>query len=402
MIETELAIDPISKSVSANEAGKSPEDSPHTHDVATLVKLSKTHYSTNEYDKAIETAQHILKFQPNNIDALNILSYSYFYKNEEKHAIEYCTKWIESTIENPSIPLAVLNKIYQKKAQREERARIEGEYARSIEQAKLDERNKIIADLSHSIKNLLSTVIDPLENLKQSAAVTEKRIIENALRGTNLVREIVNGMNLSSKGSIYDFYHDAQHNEGQNARNIKTILLEALRSSVANMFDGKYFSNFMRKYFPSREYYLEAKLRWEQESSETDAETVIAFLQDYFFDSDILWDGAERLVIGNDKGSATKLLILFQEIILNAVKYSAFVERQQREFKVHFSNDTKQIKIRVQNRFNPESRVKTSGIGHVIVENFAERMNATSEIQRCQDIYSIELILVNFWEKTPL
>jgi len=384
---------------SISEQEQSLRTSSSSNDVATLVKRSKTYYSANEYDNAIETAQRILELEPHNVDALNILSYSYFYKDEDSQAIEYCTRWIEHTIENPSIPLAVLNKIYQKKAQREERARMEQEYARSLEQAKLEERNKIIADLSHSIKNLLSTVIDPLENLKQSAAGPERRIIENALRGTNLVREIVNGMNLSSKGSIDDFYYDARHNSGPNAQPIKTILLDALRSSVANMFDGKYFSNFMRKYFPSKEQYLQAKSRWEHTSSTSDPETLLAFLHDHFFETDFFWDGADKLVLGNDKGSATKLLILFQEIVLNAVKYSAFVDRQQRELRISFNTSPEQMLLKVQNRFNPESRVKTSGIGHVIIENFTERMNAAAHIQRCEDLYTIELQFVNFWKR---
>ena len=126
--------------------------------------------------------------------------------------------------------------------------------------ARIDERNKIIADLSHSIKNLISTIIDPLENLKQESVV-KPLVINNALKGANLIREIVNGMNLSFSGSIDDFYFDAKSNKGKDRINFKNIIIESLKYSIGNMFDGKYFSNSMRKYFPAKSVYLKAKSR---------------------------------------------------------------------------------------------------------------------------------------------
>lgn len=370
----------------------------HLQDTILLVKHAKAYYNQGDYEHAIECSQNILAHEPSNIDALNILSYIYFHQDQEQKAIEYCTRWIAGAIQNPAIPLAVLNKIYEKKARREEQANQQAQQERLIEQAKVEERNKVIADLSHSIKNLLSTVIDPLENLKRSAQGTDRRIIENALRGTNLVREIVNGMNLSSQGDLEDFYHDARHNTGPNASNLKLILTEALKSAIANMFDGKYFSNFMRKYFPSKDLYLQAKSQWEQIALINETKPIAAFLQEYFFKTEILWNEAERLVLGNDKGSATKLLILCQEMLLNAIKYSAFVERERRVLKLVFTVNPAQICIKIQNRFSPDSHIKTSGLGHVIIENFAERMNASAIIEKNDDIYSIEFACVNFWE----
>jgi len=96
------------------------------------------------------------------------------------------------------------------------------EEEKSIAQARIEERNKIIADLSHYVKNMISSVIDPLENLKSETEI-KPIIIQNALRGANLIREIVNAMNLSFKGSIDDFYYDAVHNTGKEKLDFKTI-----------------------------------------------------------------------------------------------------------------------------------------------------------------------------------
>lgn len=367
-----------------------------TDDISLLIKQAKACYSNDQYDQAIAYARQILEYDDGNISALNILSYASYYLDRDEQAIDYCTRWIASEIQNPAIPLAVLNRIYEKKIRREEQARIEKEQAMLIQQAKVEERNKVIADLSHSIKNMISTVIDPLENLKQRHGV-EVQIIENALRGANLVREIVNAMNLSSKGSIDDFYYDAAHNTGSDAFDLQTMLIESLKYSVGNMFDGKYFSNFMRKYFPTRELYIQAKTEWEQRSHSNDLRELLLFWQRYFWTTNFAWGNAEHLVLGNAKGSAIKLLILFQEVLLNAVKYSAFVPPDQRFLSIVFTSSPERISIRVENRYNPEVKTKSSGLGHIIIENFAKLINTDPVVNTMNNRYCVEISFENFW-----
>lgn len=149
-------------------------------------------------------------------------------------------------------------------------------------QAKIEERNKVIADLSHSIKNLISTVIDPLENMKKEAVVKQP-IIDSAIRGANLVREIVNAMNLSYKGSIEDFRYDAKNNSGNDKQDIKMMILESLKSSVGNMYDGKYFSAFQEGYFQLKQSFINAKLDWNADISQSkNLEEISGFLKKYF------------------------------------------------------------------------------------------------------------------------
>lgn len=368
-------------------------------DIAALIKQAKACYSNDQYDQAIAYARQILERDEANIDALNILSYASYYLDKDEEAIDYCTRWIASEIQNPAIPLSMLNTIYEKKIRREEQKRLEKEHAISIQQAKVDERNKVIADLSHSIKNIISTVIDPLENLKQRSDI-ELQIIDNALRGANLVREIVNAMNLSSKGSIDDFYYDAAHNTGYDAFDLQTMLIESLKYSVGNMFDGKYFSNFMRKYFPTRGLYIQAKTDWENISQSNNPGELLPFWQTYFWSTNIVWNNVDRFVMGNTKGSAIKLLILFQEILLNAVKYSAFVHPDQRFLTVACVSAPERISIRVENRFNPEVKTKSSGLGHIIIENFAKLINTSPAVNQTNNRYSVEITFENFWMRS--
>ncbi len=355
------------------------------YDITALIKKSKNYYDHGNYKKAVKCAQKVLEIDHSNVAALNILSSGYYYQKEEKKAINYCKKWIAADIQNPVVPLALLATIYEEKAKREA-------------QAKIEERNKIIADISHSIKNLISTVIDPLEHLKQGAG-KERIIIENALRGANLVRGIVNAMNLSFKGTIDDFYYDAEHNTGKESLDVKRIIMDSLKYSVSNMFDGKYFANFMRKYFPSKPIYIEAKSKWGEISQTENFDSIFPFLKEYFFEINLVLNDAEKFVIGNEKGSAIKLLILFQELILNAVKYSAFVPKEKRLLNIYFLSNPNRISIKVENRFKSDVKTKTSGLGQVIIKNSAELINTTPRINKDGDIYYVELMFENFWEK---
>jgi two-component sensor histidine kinase len=264
--------------------------------------------------------------------------------------------------------------------------------------ARMEERNKVIADLSHSIKNLISTVIDPLENLKEEKVV-KPAVIQNALRGANLVREIVNAMNLSFKGSIEDFYHDARNNTDKGRMDMQSIIVESLIYSIGNMFDGKYFSNFVRKYFPSKGIFEEAKSEWTRISQSNDIQKITTYLQKYFLQIDLSIVHAANHVVGNERGSAIKLLILFQEIISNAVKYSAFVNQERRFLRIVFDCDPEQVSLKVENRYQEKVKTKTSGIGHVIVENFARLLNTEPVIKKERGIYFVEIKFVNFWGK---
>lgn len=266
-------------------------------------------------------------------------------------------------------------------------------------QARIDERNKVIADLSHSIKNLISTIIDPLENMQKEKFV-QPATIQNALRGANLVREIVNAMNLSFKGSLDDFYFDAAHNTGRDSMNLEAIMMGSLKYSVGNMFDGKYFSNFVHKYFPTREIFSEAKTSWANISQTSNKQELMSFLEKYFFHIEISSVVGKQYVLGNEKGSAIKLLILFQELIFNAVKYSAFVEKELRFLNIDLKINPDHIAIRVANHFRENLVTKTSGIGHIIIDNFAKLLQAKPEVIQKDGVYSVYIEFSNLWGKS--
>jgi len=310
---------------------------------------------------------------------------SYYYL----HDYEASVKWLEEAFEYP-----VVNVHYEFI----EPSDAWREFSKQKEtNAKIEERNKVIENLSHSIKNLISTVIVPLENLKQKETV-QPHIIQNALRGANLIREIVNAVNLSYKGSQEDLLYDVRHNSGNDAMSLASMFLESLKHSVSNMFDGKYFHNFMRKYFSEKEFFLSAKQDWANLSQSDTISALKPFLTKHFFHLDIDIADADQFIIGNEQGSAIKLLIMIQELILNAVKYAAFVKKEDRLLKILFAADANTINIRVENTFVEKVKTKTTGTGHVIISNFAKLLGTEPVVKKENGIYSLQITFQNFWK----
>jgi|GEM_PF-5490470 len=270
-------------------------------------------------------------------------------------------------------------------------------FKKQIEQTRLDERNKIIADLSHSLKNIVATVADPLENLRQTKEYVDITI-EKALRGANLVREITNAMNYSLKGSIDDFYYDAEHNQGHDSQTLAGMVIASLRNSVSNMFDTKYFSTFSKNYFPDRDSFFISRNDWNNIGADANTDRIANFVEKYLTKIEIELNEVRDLSIGNEKGSAVKLLTIIQEMILNAIKYSSFVEPSARTIRIKISGDDNYLTISVENKFKPQVKAKTTGMGQVILRNFAEMLNTKLEIETANEIYSAKFKIPNCWK----
>jgi len=270
------------------------------------------------------------------------------------------------------------------------------EHKDKIAQARIEERNRIMANLSHTVKTMLSNVIDPLQNLKTSEEM-KPVVIDNAIRGANLIRNLVNAMNLSFKGSIEDFIYDVQNNTYDNSSSMKEMFIDSLKQSISTTFDGKYFKKFVDNYYPTKAKYLEVKQKWNDISQFNDIDKIISFLDKYLVKTTLDISKAQEYVIGDDKGSALKLLILIQEIILNAVKYSSFVSKESRNLYIKFGANEKDISIIVSNTFKPNVQVKSSGLGQEIIRNFSKLLQTDPIININNNVYSVEIKFENIW-----
>ena len=108
-------------------------------------------------------------------------------------------------------------------------------------------------------------------------------------------------------------------------------------------------------------------------------------------------DISKDYCIGNEKGSAMKLMILFQEIIFNAIKDCVFVERDKRYMKLEIKDINGMIYFEVENSFNDAAKSKSSGLGHQIIENFAKLLNADIMTDKENGKYTVKLPFKNLW-----
>jgi two-component sensor histidine kinase len=265
-----------------------------------------------------------------------------------------------------------------------------------ISRAKIEERDRVIADLSHHIKNLVKSVIDPLRLCLEKE---KNPAIENAIRGADLIRQMVNAMNLTSKGSFADFAHDAKENKGQDAVQLYSVILESLKYSIGNMFDKKYFNVFMAKYMSTRECFDNIKTDWAKVSGSNEIEDILEFCRKHLFDIELKADSSINFMIGNSKGSAIKIMILFQEAILNAVKYAAFVPKDKRKIVISIDSDPQSFRFEVRNSYLPEQSVKGSGLGHIIIKNFCKLLNSEPVIVKTNNEFTLEIKFKNIWSQ---
>lgn len=264
--------------------------------------------------------------------------------------------------------------------------------------AKEAERIRIISNLSHSIKNLVRSVIHPLHNLRQE--LPEKiNTIDLALRAANLIREMVNAINASQTINIQNFIWDAQHPDGESL-SLKEIVHACLVYSIGNMFDFKYFNVFSANYFPRSLGISERGLvqqQWEQVSVSGNLDQVLEFAKQHLFKCSIQLGSIADLRIGNAKSSMVNLTILFQEIIFNAIKYSSFVPMEQRFVSLRLTQKNDQIRIEVSNSYDPDTIARSTGQGMDIIKDFAKGLNCKPLINRTDTTFSITLEFNNIW-----
>jgi len=241
-----------------------------------------------------------------------------------------------------------------------------------------DERLSITRSIFHHLKNLVAAaVIDPLELIRRQG-LDKKGIIDKALRGANLLREIINAMNLASSGKPEDFLADLQEPD-ENAFTLGVIVETSLRAAFANMFDAKYFNKYHFVYFPKSE---PERLHEAKEIFGNIPTGDIAQLLDFgrnFLIKNIHWSGPKSILdikIGNSHNSALKLIVLFQELFLNAVKYVTPVEADTRRLEIALQPGPKGVEVTVFNSYDsdPWKQPGDTLIGKSIIDDFMNQL----------------------------
>ncbi len=264
--------------------------------------------------------------------------------------------------------------------------------------AQIEERNRILSNLSHSIKNMLRSVIDPLINLREEFP-QKANVIDNAIKGAHLIREIVNSINLSYETNIEDISWDITHPDAESIT-LQEMLLNSLKYSIGNMFDFRYFPQYAENYYPRsipKDDFENIKAEWNAVSSVNDFDPLVAFAEKHLCKLSVKLSEAAQYKLGNEKSSAIKLMIMFQEIIFNAVKYASFVPRAERFLEIRLDNTETTIIFEVSNSYRPEVQAKTTGVGKLVIENFSTILGTNPELKTTDTTYSVSIEFNNLW-----
>lgn len=380
---------------------KALEQKPDDEEV--IFELLQIYLEIKDYDKIYKYLKNINLFSIDDIGEENfkilIEIIEFFEKNgdydkaidlyDRINPFDYGDIRGESLADNQIIIL----KLYKEKAQKEI------EHERALNQAKIEERNRIIRNQAHDIKNIISTIIDPLMYLQRKYHNPQ---IDQAIKQAEVIGKMVNATSLSYSGSPQDFFYDAHNNE--EGIGLKEMIITSVEASVGNIVEGgQYYSFFWEKYFPEDSVYEKALSEYRDlwgKNPDERFEYLINFIEKYMCKFNVDFGKSDTYFLGNKKSSDVKMLALFNEIIFNAIKYASIVDKKERFVSIEFMNDDKRINLKVENSYNKKANVKTTGTGNLIIENMLKVMGGNKKInkQKANNHYIIEIIFDNYWK----
>lgn len=263
-----------------------------------------------------------------------------------------------------------------------------------LDEIEKTKEEKIVAGFSHSIKNIIGgSITSQLNRFKENKNM---KIIDDVQKGVNIITNIVEAMNLSAYGKLEYFVTDSM-NTNENDENMEKIIINSFEFSIDNMFDSHYYSPFKEEYFPEKEIYIKSK---EEFINLNSFEKLQKFLNKnmfnftYDFDENIL-----KYKINDENKSKTKLTLLFQEIIFNAVKYTAFVEKNKRYLNISLKKENNEIVFSVKNSCSVEKLEKSTGIGKTVIENICKIFNTKLIMQKENNEFVVIVKIPDFWKE---
>jgi len=262
-------------------------------------------------------------------------------------------------------------------------------------EAREAERREMMNRLAHNIKGIVSSISFPLERMKKEVP-DKSRKLDEAIRGSNLIREMVNSINYSYNTKIDHIKYDIKHAPSESG-SIYDILVTSLRDSITNVLYDKHISQYKDQYFISCEAHNRAIEEWENIFDDATLTNIDNFSSQHLFKLGCDIDKAKQFRVGNDMGSYLKLSMLFLEIVLNAVKYSAYVPHNVRKIIISFSPSDSHLIFNVSNIFNPEIKAISTGIGQFIIKNYSLVLDCIPDILIENGVYSLTMKFKNYW-----
>ena len=127
---------------------------------------------------------------------------------------------------------------------------------------------------------MVGQVDPPLTQLKDKLAGCQRDDVEDALAGMKLIQNLAQGMDLSLRPGSW---RKDIENPGQHPISLNSILFNAFRAALLNMFDVKFFQEFVANYFQTDQLFLEASQQCKEKKDQTE-ENFFECVNKYFFE----------------------------------------------------------------------------------------------------------------------
>ena len=263
--------------------------------------------------------------------------------------------------------------------------------------AKIADLERLIANLAHSINGQLSSSFSSLRwLLEENKNLKGGYVITNAMKSGDLIRRTVKAICYSSGGGIDDFIYDATHIDSKSTT-LHSIIYDSIFMSLENVCDGWNFGKIQQRFIEDLETFKPMKMAFDK-LEPNNIKQLGAFCEKYFFDCTFNIEGLDNFVIADEKESATKLFILFQEIIFNTVKYSGLVDRKQRYLNIKIKQAEDFFDIEIINSASSRGTRRIGGLGHHVIEKMINLMEAEYKVVKDEKSYCVRMKIPIFWQ----
>ena len=197
-------------------------------------------------------------------------------------------------------------------------------------------------------------------------------LLKQAKQGIVIASDLANAITCSYRATGGELWHEDLLPE--NAQwNIQNIIYDALSASIPHMFFRSYsqYEKESKKYFLTSDDAMQAENEWYELQ---DIKTRINWINQNMFH--IILNDAEvaNCKVGNKYSTKTHLYILFNEILLNAIKAASFIDKGQRIINIKLTLQNDGIHVDISNSAIPTYNI-SGGYGNMIINNYKSMFN---------------------------
>lgn len=229
--------------------------------------------------------------------------------------------------------------------------------------------------INHSIKNLITSIHGALSRLERRLPSEQEfmcNLLRQAKQGVVIASDLANAITCSYRQTGEELWYEDLL-PGNAKWSVQDILYDALSASIPHMFFRRYsqYEQECKNYFPDTDEAVRAENSW-YDLSDIDAR--LNWINQNLFHIKV--DDAEiaSCKVGNKYSTKTHLYILFNEILLNAVKAASYVDKDQRMITIRLTYQDGDICVDISNSAN-QNRGVSGGYGKIIIDNYKSMFN---------------------------